>query len=564
MEKQEERKARAADIRKRILEKANDEGVDFSSTDDDDELPLHVRFQDRSGIMAPEIREYTKRVDSWKLIGEHAATLGIKSAYDEYNSMFPGKSQSYIEKVLGRWARDYKKKKDTVNEPKNHAPVCGYAADQMMKDKVLEHRAAGLCVDNNTLDHIIMEVLKETNQSHLYKKNGGQHAFDDSWKQRFWKRHNLPMRIATTKVRILPENHEVLIEKYITIGSQIICEHRIPPTLVCGFDETMIQVVSGGKKTRSEKGEKRVRTQHNGNEKALSTTGTIFCVPETPLSFGHEGKGDILDMQVIMEGKTDRCHPNQGKGVTPEGLVYMHTASNWQTPESMMNCVKTILSPWRKRVIAALRAEGKNIPDDQKALLIPDLHYSHIAPEVLECYEKYHFKTLNIPPKMTDEVQVGDTRLNKTFKGAFNAEFNRWADELFAKWKEEHPDELVGAFRLQYQSSVLKPLLPRFILAGVAALKTPAMRASITAGFQEEGRLREMYSEERQNAAAAFLMQQQEEKQAADAAAAAELAAQQAAAAELAAQHAAAAELAAQQVVRQSGRIGAGVNNKYD
>ena len=292
-----------------------------------------------------------------------------------------------------------------------------------------------------------------------------------------------------------------------------------PPPLVGGFDETMVQVVPNRQKTRTTKGEKKVRVQHVGNEKALSCTGTIFYVAATPESFGYEGNGDILETQLIFKGTTDACHPKKGKGATPEGLMYTHTESNWQTPTSMIEATNKILVPWRKRVIAALRSEGKVVPDDQQALLLSDLHYSHHDKAVLANFEKHNFKVLHIPAKMTDEKQVGDTRLNKPYKAAFNAEFNIWADEAYAKWRQENPDDLVGNFRLTYKTSVLKPLLPRFVLAGRAALMTPAMRKSITDGFFEEGSLGEMYSEERKHAAFLHLTQMQEEKEEDDAAA---------------------------------------------
>ena len=54
---------------------------------------------------------------------------------------------------------------------------------------------------------------------------------------RFWRRHNLPSRVGTTKMSVLPSNFEVLEDTYISVAAKMILKHRVPSDLVYDQDE---------------------------------------------------------------------------------------------------------------------------------------------------------------------------------------------------------------------------------------------------------------------------------------------------------------------------------------
>ena len=135
-------------------------------------------------------------------------------------------------------------------------------------------------------------------------ENGGPYSYTDSWAIRFYKRHNIVSRVATTKMREIPADFEVKKEKYIKIAADLIYQYQVPPELVINGDETAVQLVSRANRTRNSRGAKRVRLLGMGEDKAQITT-TIFVTES----------GGVLPFQMIFEGKTDRCHPKHAKPV---------------------------------------------------------------------------------------------------------------------------------------------------------------------------------------------------------------------------------------------------------
>jgi DDE superfamily endonuclease len=514
--------AKARDIRKRMRQQ--DEVPDLVDASDDEEDDNDYYEVDHEKAKATR----SKRPPTWNQMGEYAFHMGIagaKAAFRHEPGLI-GLSDIQLDKKMSKWSMDYNNNKTMVT--KGRKVAVGDETDKLIKAQFVINRDAGLPVDNETLQRIVREVLVTTKQSHLHADNGGPIMFGKSWCDRFWVRHNIPIRAATTKMRVAPVDHDEKKEVYVTKGAKLIAKHGIRPELVVGFDETMIQLVVEAKKTRNAKGAKRVRTLSTGHGKDHQLTSTIFITEASPMSDGYAGAAGVLTSQIIFAGKTDRCHVNGGKTPAPPGLVYSHSESHWQTPGTMKECViKKVLVPWRKTVILKLREEGIPVDDDAKAMAIVDLHHSHFEKSVLEAFEAAHFVLLFIPAGETDEYQICDSRANKPYKGAFRQAFDNWSAVDFAAWRADNPGAPAGQYTVNYKASNMKPQLPTFALAGMAALKTQEMRVSLARGYKEEGCLAEMRSEARQSAALVAL---EEDRVAAAAADAAEAAAEAAAA----------------------------------
>ena len=96
-------------------------------------------------------------------------------------------------------------------------------------------------------------------------------------------------------MRQLPADFAQKVEDYVRTGAALIQEHKIPPPLVMGVDETNSQFVSEANRTRDEEGAKRVRLLGVGHEKAQITT-----------TLGLTEDGKHLPVQYIWAGKTNR------------------------------------------------------------------------------------------------------------------------------------------------------------------------------------------------------------------------------------------------------------------
>ena len=189
----------------------------------------------------------------------------------------------------------------------------------------------------------------------LSQTNGGKNTFGVSWANRFWKRHNLTSRAASTKMRELPLDFALKKEEYIKIGALAITEFKIPPQLVIGSDETNALFVSVAKRTRTKIGAKRVRLIGVGQDKSQITTTLA----------GTEA-GEMLPIQYIFGGKTNKCHP---KLPPPTGSYFTHTESHWQSGSTYLEYVIKIIVPFKDAFI-----ERNGFAIDQKALLKHDLH----------------------------------------------------------------------------------------------------------------------------------------------------------------------------------------------
>jgi hypothetical protein len=170
---------------------------------------------------------------------------------------------------------------------------------------------------------------------------GGMNTFGEAWSNRFWNRHNLPLRSATTKMREAPADLAAKDEAYVRVGARLILQHNIPPELVIGADETNTLFVSRASKTRAKKGTKKVRLLGVDKDKAQIT-----------VTISGTETGDILPTQYIFGGKTTRCEPAQPP---PLGTGYFdHTESHWQTPASFRRYIDRIFIPYKDAAIARL------------------------------------------------------------------------------------------------------------------------------------------------------------------------------------------------------------------
>lgn len=218
--------------------------------------------------------------------------------------------------------------------------------------------------------------------------------------------------------------------------------YKIPPDLVYGQDETNAQFVSRANKTRAAKGAKRVVAMH----------------------------------QLIFGGKTTRCEPQ--KSSRPD-TYYDYTESHWQNPATYITFLKKVVIVDKDATIARL-----NLPLDQKALVIQDLHYSHKDATILAFMAENNLCSLYIPAACTDVMQTCYTVANKPFKVGLKGAFRNYLHKEYAAWKRKFPDvEARGQWNPKFTMGTLKEKITGFVAVGMDALKTPAMKICIADAF---------------------------------------------------------------------------------
>jgi len=99
---------------------------------------------------------------------------------------------------------------------------------------------------------------------------------------------------------------------------------------------------------------KKIRLLGVGKDKDQITV-RIFCV-ET---------GEVIDCQMIFAGKTNRCHPDNGRSQPPTGIFRDHSESHWQNYTTFIKAIEDIVIPYKNSRIFEL---GLRV--DQKSGLI--------------------------------------------------------------------------------------------------------------------------------------------------------------------------------------------------
>ena len=421
------------------------------------------------------------RPSNWKDIAEYYDQWGKMATIKHFPDEFSGRSDTSSEQALRQWSIDRKNNKPFCKNSSNQPPAYGEDIDILIVEQVKIRIDCGLPCDDTCLRVLLSTILAENGKSGLLNENGGKYCFGHSWAMRFWKRHNLVSRVVTTRIRVLPSNFGVLEEIYISAAAQMVHEYRLPPDLVYGQDETNAQFVSRPNKMRAGSGAKRVRLLGVGSEK-----------PQITVTFSLKETGEVVGVhQLIFGGKTKRCEP---QSAAPPNTYYDHTDSHWQTPASYITYLQKVVIPDKDATIVRL-----NLPLDQKALVVHDLHYSHKDTKVLEFMKENNLLSLYIPAGCTDVMQTCDTVANKPFKAGVKSAFRDYLYVEYNKWIALNPDkETRGQWNPKLTQGALKEKIAGFVSVGMDTLGTPEMKICIADAFARDSRFAIIRSDDRQ------------------------------------------------------------------
>lgn len=136
--------------------------------------------------------------------------------------------------------------------------------------------------------------------------------------------------------------------------------------------------------------------------------------------------GDFLPVQVIYQGKTDRCHPNYQ--FPPEWHI-THSQKHWSNETTMMQYIEKIILPYIRSTRAVLE-------DDAPALIIMDNFKGQITSPVTDLLEENDIHVCLLPPNTTDRLQPMDISVNKLAKDILKRRFEEWYAEQITKQLE--------------------------------------------------------------------------------------------------------------------------------
>ena len=187
-------------------------------------------------------------------------------------------------------------------------------------------------------------MVKAHNRT-LLKEHGGLIDLHKTWAQSIHRRLGFVKRKATTSKQPVSPGfiHEVVFTFYSAIQRNINA-YLIPPELVINIDQTPLRFYLMPTHTLTKKGEASVPITNSSDYRQI--TGT----------FGIGMAGEFLPIQLIYQGKTNKCHPNYN---FPNGFHITHTPNHWSNETKSLEMIDKIIMPYVKQQIADLSIEKK-------------------------------------------------------------------------------------------------------------------------------------------------------------------------------------------------------------
>jgi hypothetical protein len=248
---------------------------------------LPVVFTNNEPAYKKVKRYRSNRPKNWRLIAqyykENRNAAGTIHHFHLQNDKIARTNQYWIT-TFGRWVKDL----DIVDyNPSMYRNVAyGEKIDLELKSIVLRYFDHAVPMTNMILRLQLIALLQADHRDDILDRLAEPkealsetkiYRFDASWALRFYKRHKLVARVATTKMREeLPAKYEEKIRNYQLILSLNIVDHNVPDALILNMDETNTLFVPQIPRTRCLKGTRRVRLIGIGHDKAqVTTTPTV-------------------------------------------------------------------------------------------------------------------------------------------------------------------------------------------------------------------------------------------------------------------------------------------------
>ena len=177
---------------------------------------------------------------------------------------------------------------------------------------------------------------------------------------------------------------------------------------------------------------------------------------------------------MIYSGKTERSLP---KGVEfPTGFNLLQNESHCANEKTSFDLINKIILPY----IEDIKKE-KNLPSDEKALLIFDVFRGQKTSGVLEYLTSKNCIYVFVPANMTDKYQPLDSTVNKRIKSIIKNCYNSWFSQQVMDQLSTgvSPTEI----KIKQPISIIKPLHAGWIINAYEDLRSEAGIASILKGF---------------------------------------------------------------------------------
>jgi len=323
--------------------------------------------------------------------------------------------------------------------------------EELMKktiDVVQNLRLKGAPVSASVINAVAKGIVL-ANDRRLLVENGGYISLSDDWARKILYRmivegRRMVRRMATTaKVPIAPGLLKEVKLDYQRKFKSLQAWHDIPEDLILNFDQTPLPYICSTKHTLEVQGTKNVPIVGKGKKKQITGTFTISM------------SGTFLPMQLIYQGKTNRCLPKNAN--FPDDFDVTYTENHWSNEEKAIQLLEKVIFPYLKST-----KEKLGLPETQKSMLIFDVFKGQTTSKVIDFLTENDCVALYVPNNLTDKFQMLDLNVNGHAKSFLNKKFEEWYSLEISKQIDSGRD--VYEVNVPLKMSIIKPIHAKWLL----------------------------------------------------------------------------------------------------
>ena len=250
-----------------------------------------------------------------------------------------------------------------------------------------------------------------THNHSLLTDHGGHLNPDKPWAKSLLQHMGFVKRRASTSARLPVEDFDAVKKCFLDRIVEAVQLHSISKALIINLDETDLKLVPVSSWTLEQQGTAKIKVAGVDDKREVTA---VVAASMT---------GDLLPLQMLYTGVTERCHPTFN---FPDKWNVWHSSNHWANESTTLCYIEKVLKPY-----LCQKKQELGLSDDTKALLLWDVFRAHRTEFVLEKLKMANVDVVFVPANCTSELQPLDISVNKPLKDHLKTKFTQWyADQV--------------------------------------------------------------------------------------------------------------------------------------
>ena len=384
------------------------------------------------------------------MIGKRAAEHGVVAAVRYYIKQFPNLKENTVRDWRNAYRLELKKRvrkrsegaaidiTELPQKKRGRPLLLGEELDKQVRSYLTSFRENGAVV-NTAIAMACAEGIVKSADSNMLAVNGGHILITKDWAKNLLHRMGFVKRRASTKAKVSVEDFIKKKEQFLLDIKAVVTMEDVPLDLIINWDQTGMHYVPVASWTMEKEGSKRIEICGIDDKRQLTAV------------FGCSMTGDFLPVQLVYQGKTQKCHP---VFKYPSDWDITHSPNHWSNESTMKDYIVKILKPYISN-----KREQLKLPGDHHALVIYDVFKGQCTPAIFKLLEENNIDIVLVPANCTDRLQPLDISVNKAAKNFMRDQFQSWYAE---KIQQQIHDEVKTPVDLRL--SIVKPLSARWFV----------------------------------------------------------------------------------------------------